>query len=242
MANTKPLIAVTGASSGIGASIARHFSEAGHPVLVMGRRKDRLDALNLDNAIVAVVDVNDRAQTEAAIRAAEAKHGPVDCLVNNAGIMLLGGLDDQAPSEWQKMLDVNVVALLNTTQIVLGDMKARKGGTIINISSTAGRSSYPLHAAYCGTKFAVHGISETLRAEVAKDDVRVITVGPGATETELLGHTTSDKIKAGYEDWKAEMGGILMADDVARSVLFAYQQPQNVCIRELLITATRQEA
>lgn len=242
MNTNKPLVAITGASSGIGAAIAQHFSQAGHPVLLMGRRKDRLEALNLEKAIVAVVNVNDRAQTEAAIRAAEARHGPTDCLVNNAGMMLLGEIDTQDPSEWQKMLDVNVTALLNTTQVVLGDMKARKGGTIINISSTAGRKSYPLHTAYCGTKFAVHAISETLRAEVAKDDVRVITVGPGATETELLGHTTSDEIKTGYENWKTEMGGILAADDVARSVLFAYQQPQNVCIRELLITATRQDA
>lgn len=242
MSDTKPLVAITGASSGIGAAMARAFSEAGHPVLLIGRRTEKMAALNLPKAEIATVDINDRTATEAAIRAAEEKHGKVDCLVNNAGMMLLGGLEDQNPAEWQKMFDVNVVALLNTTQIVLGDMLARKGGTIINISSTAGRKSYPSHAAYCGSKFAVHGLTETLRSEVAKEDVRVITVGPGATETELLSHTSSDEIKSGYEDWKAEMGGILSPEDVARSVLFVYQQPQNVCIRELLITATRQDA
>jgi NADP-dependent 3-hydroxy acid dehydrogenase YdfG len=242
MADIKPLIAITGASSGIGAAIARDFSEAGHPVLLLGRRLEKMQMLNLENCEIASVDINDRAATEAAIRNAEEKHGKVDCLINNAGVMLLGGIEDQDSEQWQRMFDLNVVALLNTTQIVLGDMIARKGGTIINISSTAGRKSYPSHAAYCGSKFAVHGLTETLRSEVAKDDVRVMIVGPGATETELLSHTTDDGIKAGYEEWKKEMGGVLDVKDVSRSVLFAYQQPQNVCIRELLITATRQDA
>mgnify|MGYP002700996332 CR=1 FL=1 len=98
MNTNKPLVAITGASSGIGAAIAQHFSQAGHPVLLMGRRKDRLEALNLENAIVAVVNVNDRAQTEAAIRAAEARHGPTDCLVNNARQLVLGKTTPRKPT------------------------------------------------------------------------------------------------------------------------------------------------
>ena len=71
--------------------------------------------------------------------------------------------------------------------------------------------------------------------------MRVIVIAPGAVETELLGHTTSSEIKAGYESWKKDMGGVLEADDIARTVLFAYQQPQNVCVREIVVAATRQQ-
>ena len=120
-------------------------------------------------------------------------------------------------------------------------MKARKTGTIINLSSVAGIKGFPNHVAYCGTKFAVHGLSETLREEVADDGIRVITIAPGAVETELLGHTTSKEIVEGYESWKDSMGGIIAASDIADCVGFVYSQPQNVCIRELVVTATRQQ-
>lgn len=238
---SKPLVVITGASSGIGAAIARRLSDAGHPLLLLARRVERMEALALPNALCRAVDMTDRAGVEAAITEAEAQFGPVDCLVNNAGVMLLGDVADQDPAEWQKMFDLNVVALLNGMQAVLAPMKARNGGTVVNISSIAGRKTFPSHAAYCGTKFAVHAITENVREEVAASDVRMITIAPGAVETELLGHTTSDEIKAGYEDWKADMGGVLAADDIARSVEFAYAQPQNVCIREIVIAATRQQ-
>ena len=126
-------------------------------------------------------------------------------------------------------------------QAVLAPMKARNTGTIINISSIAGRKTFGGHAAYCGTKFAVHAITENVREEVAASGVRVITIAAGAVETELLSHTTSEDIKAGYEEWKKSMGNILAADDVARSVDFAYAQPQDVCIREIVLASTRQQ-
>ena len=237
----KPLVVITGASSGIGEAIAKRFSEAGYPLLLLARRLERLQALSLPNCICAKVDVTDRAAFADAIKDAEKKYGPVDCLINNAGVMLLGQIDVQNADEWQQMYDLNVVALLNGMQLVLGAMKARKGGTIFNVSSIAGRKTFPNHAAYCGTKFAVHAISENVREEVASHNVRIITVAPGAVETELLSHTTSSEIKAGYESWKDNMVGVINPDDIARPVLFAYQQPQNVCIREIVIAATRQE-
>jgi NADP-dependent 3-hydroxy acid dehydrogenase YdfG len=237
----KPLIAITGASSGIGAATAKRLSAAGHPLLLLARRIDRLKALKLPNTICAEVDITDRAALDQAISAAEAKYGPVDLLVNNAGVMLLEQIDVQNPSEWQKMFDVNVIALLNGMQAVLGAMKLRKTGTIINISSIAGRKTFPNHAAYCGTKFAVHAISENVREEVAAHNVRVITIAPGAVETELLSHTTSDAIKQGYQDWKQAMGEVLAADDVARAIVYAYEQPQGVCIREIVLAATGQQ-
>ncbi|EGQ8038900.1 SDR family oxidoreductase [Vibrio alginolyticus] len=237
----KKLIVITGASSGIGEAIARHFSEQGHALLLLARRVERLEALNLPNTLCEKVDVTDKASFEAAIEKAEALYGPVDALVNNAGVMLLGQIDTQEASEWKRMFDVNVIGLLNGMQSVLAPMKARNSGTIINISSIAGKKTFPDHAAYCGTKFAVHAISENVREEVASSNVRVTTIAPGAVETELLSHTTSQDIKDGYDAWKVDMGGVLAADDIARAVLFAYQQPQSVCVREIALAPTKQQ-
>ncbi|HHF2902754.1 TPA: SDR family oxidoreductase [Vibrio diabolicus] len=237
----KKLIVITGASSGIGEAIARHFSEQGHTLLLLARRVERLEALNLPNTLCEKVDVTDKASFEAAIEKAEALYGPVDALVNNAGVMLLGQIDTQEASEWKRMFDVNVLGLLNGMQSVLAPMKARNSGTIINISSIAGKKTFPDHAAYCGTKFAVHAISENVCEEVASSNVRVTTIAPGAVETELISHTTSQDIKDGYDAWKEDMGGVLAADDIARAVLFAYQQPQGVCVREIALAPTKQQ-
>ncbi|HCE4714263.1 TPA: SDR family oxidoreductase [Vibrio parahaemolyticus] len=236
----KPVV-ITGASSGIGEAIARRFSEEGHPLLLVARRVERLEALNLPNTLCEKVDVTDQASLITAIEKAEAQFGPADVLVNNAGVMLLGQIDTQDAAEWKRMFDVNVLGLLNGMHSVLASMKARNSGTIINISSIAGKKTFPDHAAYCGTKFAVHAISENVREEVAASNVRVTTIAPGAVETELLSHTTSQDIKDGYDAWKVDMGGVLAADDVARAVMFAYQQPQNVCIREIALAPTKQQ-
>ncbi|PMS75057.1 oxidoreductase [Vibrio parahaemolyticus] len=237
----KKLVVITGASSGIGEAIARRFSEEGHPLLLVARRVERLEALNLPNTLCEKVDVTDQASLITAIEKAEAQFGPADVLVNNAGVMLLGQIDTQDAAEWKRMFDVNVLGLLNGMHSVLAPMKARNSGTIINISSIAGKKTFPDHAAYCGTKFAVHAISENVREEVAASNVRVTTIAPGAVETELLSHTTSQDIKEGYDAWKVDMGGVLAADDVARAVMFAYQQPQNVCIREIALAPTKQQ-
>ncbi|HAS6983382.1 oxidoreductase [Vibrio parahaemolyticus] len=237
----KKLVVITGASSGIGEAIARRFSEEGHPLLLVARRVERLEALNLPNTLCEKVDVTDQASLITAIEKAEAQFGPADVLVNNAGVMLLGQIDTQDAAEWKRMFDVNVLGLLNGMHSVLASMKARNSGTIINISSIAGKKTFPDHAAYCGTKFAVHAISENVREEVAASNVRVTTIAPGAVETELLSHTTSQYIKDGYDAWKVDMGGVLAADDVARAVMFAYQQPQNVCIREIALAPTKQQ-
>ncbi|EMN7343669.1 SDR family oxidoreductase [Vibrio parahaemolyticus] len=237
----KKLVVITGASSGIGEAIARRFSEEGHPLLLVARRVERLEALNLPNTLCEKVDVTDQASLITAIEKAESQFGPADVLVNNAGVMLLGQIDTQDAAEWKRMFDVNVLGLLNGMHSVLAPMKARNSGTIINISSIAGKKTFPDHAAYCGTKFAVHAISENVREEVAASNVRVTTIAPGAVETELLSHTTSQDIKDGYDAWKVDMGGVLAADDVARAVMFAYQQPQNVCIREIALAPTKQQ-
>ncbi|MEL4390717.1 SDR family oxidoreductase [Shewanella xiamenensis] len=237
----KSLVVITGASSGIGAAIAKSFSAAGHPLLLLARRVEAMQALALPNSLSISVDVTDADAIKAAISQAETQFGPVGCLINNAGVMLLGQIDTQDPNEWSRMLNINVMGVLNGIHAVLAGMKARKNGTIINISSVAGRKTFPNHAAYCATKFAVHALTENIREEVAMDDVRLITIAPGAVETELLSHTTDDAIKAGYHDWKTQMGGVIAPENVAAAALFAWQQPQNVCVREIVLAPTRQQ-
>jgi NADP-dependent 3-hydroxy acid dehydrogenase YdfG len=236
----KELVIVTGAGSGIGKATAIEFSAAGHPLLLLDR-SGRSQELSLPNTICKKVDVADLDAFQSAVNEAEQKYGPVSCIVNNAGIMLLGQLDTQNPNEWKKMLEVNVLGVLNGIKIVLPKMKERKKGTIINVSSIAGRKTFANHSVYCATKFGVHALTENLREEVAKFGVRCVTIAPGVVETDLLSHTTSTEIKDGYSEWKKKMGQALNPSDVARSILFAYQQPSHVCIREIVLGPTTQE-
>lgn len=237
----KGLIAITGASSGIGKAIAQKFAKEGYPLLLMARRQEDMEAMNIDNALIKKVDVTDADAIKMAVADAEKTFGPVECMINNAGVMLLGDPVTQSPDEWQQMFDVNVKGLLNGVKAVLPAMKERKGGTVINIGSVAGRKPLGGHAVYCGTKFAVHAMTESMRMELSAHDVRFITIAPGATESELISHTTNDDIKNGYESWKSDIGGAIGASDVANSVYFAFAQPQNVCIREIVLAPTRQE-
>ncbi|MGY0021129.1 SDR family oxidoreductase [Streptomyces sp. cg35] len=241
-APTRPLVVVTGASSGIGAATARLLSERGHALLLLARRAERMTELGLPHALCRAVDVTDREAVAAAVAEGEAAYGPVDGLVNNAGVMLLGQMDRQSPEEWDTMFDVNVRGLLNGVHAVLNGMLERRAGTIVNISSVAGRKTFPNHTAYVGTKFAVHAMSENLREEVADRGVRVVTIAPGAVETELLSHTSDEQIKTDYEAWKESAGGALAPEAVAEAVAFAYGQPPQVCVREIVLAATGQQA
>ena len=238
---SKPLIVITGASSGIGEATAQLFSQNGHPLLLLARRVDKLKGLNLPNSLCEKVDVTDLNQIKEAVVKAEQLFGPVDCIINNAGMMLLGDVATQNPDEWKQMFDVNVIGVLNGMQAVLEGMKIRGRGTIINTSSIAGRKTFPNHAAYCATKFGVHALTENAREEAGSFGVRMVVIAPGAVETELLSHTTSDDIKEGYQSWKDAMGGVLSPGVVANTIWFAYNQPQEVNIREIVLAATRQQ-
>lgn len=240
----KPLIVITGASSGFGAEIAKIFNTAGYPELLLGRRADKIAnlPLNFENVLIESVDVTNQAEFKTAIQKAEAKFGPTDLLVNNAGVMLLGNVLTQDAKEWQTMLDTNVMGVLNGTQIVLPAMIEHQRGTIINMSSLAGRKTFVNHAAYVASKFGVHGLSETIREEVSGQNVRISMIAPGAAETELLTHVTDQGALTDYQAWKDSMGGITLDPvHVAESVKFIYDMPQAVNIRELDIAATRQD-
>lgn len=243
----KNLVVITGASSGFGKEMALLFSKAGYPTLLLARRveliNEYIEAEGLENAIAAKADVTDYDGFKAAIEDAEQKFGKTDLLINNAGMMLLGNIMDQNPNEWQTMINVNLMGVLNGMQIVLNQMVERNGGTIINISSIAGRKTFGNHAAYCATKFGVHALTETVREEVSGSNVRVLTIAPGAAETELLSHTTSTEIKDGYNAWKETMGGLSMnPKQVANTALFMYEMPQEVSVREVLLAPTMQDS
>ncbi len=239
----KKLVVITGASSGFGRALALEFSKAGYPLLLLARRLEKLQELGLENAMCEKVDVTSKADFEKAVRKAEEVYGKTDLIINNAGVMLLGNLETQNPAEWQKMLDVNVMGVMNGMQIVMNDMKARQCGTIINLSSIAGVKPFGNHAAYCASKYGVVGLSEVARGELSAHNVRVMRVCPGAVDTELLSHTTSEDIKEGYIGWKEATGvGSITAEDIAKTIKFAYELPQGVNLREIQIADTKQDA
>ena len=218
----KKLAVITGASSGIGKAVAIKLSKEGHPLLLLSRRKHLLEELNLPNTICKHVDVTDLDSFKSAIIEAEAKYGKTDLLVNNAGIMLLGDACTQNIAEWNDMINTNINGVLNGIHCVLEDMKNRKTGTIINVSSIAGRKTFDNHSVYCATKYAVHALSESIREEVSDFNVRVSVVAPGIVETSLLKHTTNKDIKNDYVDMKKSMGGGIESDNIAETISFMY--------------------
>ena len=236
----KKLVVITGASSGIGMETAKRFSANGYPTLLLSRRKEIMEKLNLENSISVSADVTNIEEIKNAVKIAEEKYGKTDLLINCAGVMLLGNIDKQSYEEWKNMIDVNINGILTTTNIILPDMIKRNEGTIINISSIAGRKTFQNHGIYCGSKFAVHAITESIREEVANKNVRIIVLAPGVVETNLLSHTTDDNIKSDYIKWKKSIGNGLNASDIVNCIEFAYNMPQDICVREIVIAKTKQ--
>lgn len=236
----KKLVVITGASSGIGKELAIRFSTVGHPVLMIARRGNIMEELELPHTICRSVDVTNFEEMKLAIQEAESQYGKTDLLINCAGLMLLGYPDKQEYEEWERMIDVNVKGILTGTRIVLPDMMAKNSGTIINISSIAGRKTFDQHAVYCGTKYAVHAITESMRKEVANSNVRFIVIAPGVVDTPLLSHTSDQGIKDNYAAWKRTIEGGLDTEKIAECVFFAYNMPQDVCVREIVIAKTKQ--
>ncbi len=236
----KGLVVITGASAGIGEATALHFSRAGYPLLLIARRLSKLKSLHLPNVLCEEADVIDLSRFKAAISKAEEKFGETECLINNAGILFIDLAYQQNPEEWKKMLDVNVLGVLHGIHLVLQNMIKKQTGTIINISSLGGRKTFPTHAIYCATKFAVHSLTESIREEVADHNVRLITIAPGNVKTDILEQAASQEIKDNHPSYRRKPYENLQSEDIARAILFAYEQPQNVCIREMVICPTRQ--
>lgn len=237
----KPLVVVTGASSGIGQAAALHFSSKGYPLLLLARQLEKLEALALENCLCKQVDITDHTAVKAALAEAEALYGPVDCLVNNAGVMFLEYLEDQSPDEWGAMMNTNVNGILNSMQLVLASMIQRGSGSIINVGSVAGEKAFPTISAYCASKSAVHALTESVREEVAKHNVRVMLVAPGYVETPLSSHITNDKLKQHYQAWGDNIGQVLQPNEIAETIVYAYELPQHICMRKIVVAPTRQE-
>jgi NADP-dependent 3-hydroxy acid dehydrogenase YdfG len=238
------IVAITGASSGIGEATAIACARAGAAVALAARRADRIQALaeRIANeggrAIAVPADVGDEGQAEAFIQRAHDEFGRLDVLVNNAGVMLLGPIEDAPTDEWRQMIHVNVFGVLYCTHAALPLMHAQGSGHIVNISSVAGRVARAGSGVYNLTKFGIGAFSESLRQEAVEMGVRVTLIEPGAVATELAGHNRPEVL----EQIAKRFGGItlLAAEDIASSILYAIAQPRHVGVNEVLIRPSEQ--
>lgn len=238
---SKPLTVITGASSGIGEATAKAFSNAGYPTLLIARRLEIMESFNLKNSICKRVDVRDRDALVAAVKEAEETYGPTDMIFNNAGVARLADISTQDPQEWDEMIDVNTKGVMNGMYAVMASMKARQSGTIINMSSIAGRKVYGDHTVYCGTKYFVHAVSESIRGYLSPHNVRVIVMSPGNIEAEVLNGITDPNTLEAYKKNIERIGGRISPDYVAKMILFAYEMPQNIIMQEVVVTPTKQD-
>jgi NAD(P)-dependent dehydrogenase (short-subunit alcohol dehydrogenase family) len=175
---------VTGASSGIGEATARWLQNIGHTVYAAARRVERMEPLAELGVRPVRVDLTDDASMVALVDRVIAETGLVDVLVNNAGYGCYGAIEDVPLSEARRQFDVNLFGLARLTQLVLPHMRSQRSGHIINISSIYGRMSAPLGGWYHSTKFAVEGLSDSLRMELASFGIRVVVIEPGPIRTE----------------------------------------------------------
>lgn len=236
----RPLVAITGASTGIGKATALLFAQKGYPVLLMARRAELLEALPITKKVVAKVDVTDFQQIQKAIKKAEAIYGPVDLMINNAGVMPLAKFVDQPASDKNLMIDTNLKGVINGMDAVLPTMIHHQHGTIVNVSSIAGRYTSFDHAVYNATKYGVNGLTEAVRKENARNNVRFILIEPGIVATDLLKTTKNQKTLKEYWENNEILKGGISAESVAETILYAYQMPQEVSLKEIMITHTKQ--
>jgi short-subunit dehydrogenase len=178
---------ITGASSGIGEATAVELVRRGFTVYGAARRVDRMSALAARGVHVIEMDVTDDASMTSGVERVLAEQGRIDVLVNNAGYGSYGALEDVPLDEARRQFEVNVFGLARLTQLVLPQMRARHSGRIVNVSSIGGKMYEPLGAWYHATKFAVEGLSDSLRVELAPHGVHVIVIEPGAIRTEWGG-------------------------------------------------------
>ena len=233
------VILITGASSGIGEAAARELGRRGARLVLGARRKDRLEALVAairaggGTADYRALDVTQREQMEAFVQFAQEKHGRVDVLVNNAGVMPLSNLDQRKVEEWERMIDVNIRGVLYGIAAALPVMQAQKSGQFINLSSIGGHAVFPSAAVYCATKYAVVALSEGLRQET--DYLRVTVISPGTTESELADSITDPAAAQGMKDFRQI---VIPADAIARAICFAVEQPDGVDVSEIIVRPT----
>jgi NADP-dependent 3-hydroxy acid dehydrogenase YdfG len=248
---TNTVALVTGASSGIGAATAKELAGRGAAVAIAARRKDRLDALAEEiaaagvTAAAFVTDVTDHDQARQLVADTVERFGRLDTVVNNAGVMLLGPIEDAPVEEWERMIDLNLKGLLYIAHAALPHLieaageQPRRVADLVNISSVAGRIAGKNAGVYNLTKFGVGAFSESLRQEVTGRHVRVSLVEPGAVDTELPGHNRPEI----QELLLGRIGDIerMESEDIADAIAYIVTRPRRTAINELLIRPTEQE-
>jgi len=240
------VVAVTGASSGIGEATALACAQAGGAVALAARRSERIEALAKritdagGRAIAIPTNVGDEAQARSFIERTHSELGRLDVLVNNAGAMLLGPIENAPTEEWRRMIEANVFGVLYCTHAALPLMHEQGSGHIVNVSSVAGRVARAGSGVYNLTKFGVGAFSESLRQEGVPIGVRVTLIEPGAVDTELAGHNRPEVL----EQIKQRFGDIerLTSEDIAGAILYAIGQPPHVSVNEVLVRPSAQGA
>jgi NADP-dependent 3-hydroxy acid dehydrogenase YdfG len=238
------VVAITGASSGIGEATARACAAAGASVALAARRSERIEALAGElasggsRAVAIPADVGEESQARAFVERTHAELGRLDVLVNNAGVMLLGPITGAPTEEWRRMIHVNVFGVLYCTHAALPLMRAQGSGHVVNVSSVAGRVARAGSGVYNLTKWGVGAFSESLRQECVGAGIRVTLVEPGAVATELRSHNRPEII----ELLDQRMGDTvpLASEDIANAILYAIGQPDHVSVNEVLVRPSTQ--
>jgi NADP-dependent 3-hydroxy acid dehydrogenase YdfG len=239
---TGKVVAITGASSGIGEAAGRVLAAAGAKVILGARRADRLETIANDirkskgEVDIQAIDVTKREDLALFVKKAQDRFGRLDVLIGNAGLMPLSPLDDLKVDEWDRMIDVNIKGVLYGIAAALPVFRKQGSGHFITVSSIAGHRVAPTGAVYSGTKFAVRAISEGLRQE-AGDKIRVTIISPGTVESELAETISNPDVKKRIQDYRKMA---IPAEAIASAMAYAIGQPGNVDVSEILIRPTAQ--
>lgn len=240
--STSKIILITGASSGIGAATARTLAADGHTVVLGARRRDRLDQLVAEIregggvAHPITLDVTDLERMRWAVRHIVEEHGRLDVLINNAGVMPLSTLEQAKIEEWDRMIDVNLRGVLHGIAAAQQVMRTQESGHIITLASTGAHEVLPSAAVYCATKYAVRALIEGLRLE-AEPWMRVTTICPGVTESELAETITDPDAAAAMREYRA---GALPATAIAAAISFAVAAEEGVDVNEIIVRPVTQ--
>lgn len=236
---------VTGASAGIGEATAIALAAEGAKVAIVARRSDRLNEVaeritqSGGEALAIVADITDDTQIKALIDKTKTTWGQIDIVVNNAGIALIGEVAKSDPADWRRMIDLNLIALMNVTHAVLPILQAQGSGHIVNVSSVAGRTVRVGIGGYNASKWGVTAFSEALRQEVSTQNIRVTVIEPGMVNTEIDRHITELGARQRSEALRKSITP-LESEDVAAAIVYAVTQPPRVNVNEILIRPTTQ--